>query len=248
MTDSPNRPPDTDRERFEDLKEAYALGALPEPDRRWFESYLAAHPELSSDVDDLLAAANLLALLPGDHEPPPSLRRNLLERVEAESSGAASLPRRRRFRPDPSRWLRPLAAAAAVLAVVGGLSAWNVSLRSENQALRESNQALAGRMEERQTYALEGPGGEGEVIRLEGGRGVLVARGLEPAPEGRVYEAWVLRDGVPEPAGLFNPEDGSAVTPIEASLRGADAVAVTMEPEGGSPMPTSDVLLTAKLT
>lgn len=247
MTDSPGHP-DAERARFEDLKESYALGALPEPERRWFESYLAAHPALAHDVDDLLAAANLLALLPGDQEPPPSLRRNLLERIEAESRNGAPLPRGRRFRSDLSQWARPLAAAAALLVVVGGLSAWNLFLQSENQALRESNEALQARLEEQQTYALRGSGGEGEVIRLEDGRAVLVAHGLEPVPEDRVYEVWVLRDGVPEPAGLFRPEDGVAATTIEASLRGADAVAVTVEPEGGSPMPTGEILFTAEVT
>ena len=32
-------------ERFEDLKDAYVLDALPEEERRSFEEYLAAHPE-----------------------------------------------------------------------------------------------------------------------------------------------------------------------------------------------------------
>ena len=34
------------RERFDDLKEAYALGALSEDERQEFEDLLAAHPEL----------------------------------------------------------------------------------------------------------------------------------------------------------------------------------------------------------
>jgi anti-sigma factor RsiW len=32
-------------ERFEDLKDAYVLGALPEEERLSFEDYLATHPE-----------------------------------------------------------------------------------------------------------------------------------------------------------------------------------------------------------
>ena len=34
------------RDRFDDLKEAYALGALTEDKRQEFEDLLAAHPEL----------------------------------------------------------------------------------------------------------------------------------------------------------------------------------------------------------
>src|SRR5215217_7585882 len=70
------------RDRFDDLKEAYALGALTEDERREFEGYLASHPELQSEVDDLGSIANLLALAPQEYEPSPELRRNLLSRIE----------------------------------------------------------------------------------------------------------------------------------------------------------------------
>jgi anti-sigma-K factor RskA len=52
------------RDRFDDLKEAYALGALTEDERREFEGYLASHPELQSEVDDLGSIAYLPALAP----------------------------------------------------------------------------------------------------------------------------------------------------------------------------------------
>ena len=49
-----------DHERFEELKDAYVLGALPEEDRREFEHYLAAYPERQAEVDELGAYAKLL--------------------------------------------------------------------------------------------------------------------------------------------------------------------------------------------
>jgi anti-sigma-K factor RskA len=76
----------------------------------------------------------------------------------------------------------------------------------------------------------------------------LVAENLPSPPEGKVYEAWLMRDGVPEPAGVFEPPDeGAAAMPIESSLKNTDAVAVTVEPSGGSSMPTSEPLMTANL-
>ena len=45
-----------DHGRFEELKDAYVLGALAEQERREFEEYLAAHPERQAEVDDALAA------------------------------------------------------------------------------------------------------------------------------------------------------------------------------------------------
>ena len=88
----------------------------------------------------------------------------------------------------------------------------------------------------------------GEVIRLGDERAVLVAEDLPSPPEGETYETWILREDVPEPAGLFEPDDaGVAAAPIEGSIEGADAVAVTVEPSGGSSSPTSDPLMTANI-
>ena len=39
-------------ERFEDLKDAYVLDALPVEERRSFEEYLVAHPERQAEIDE----------------------------------------------------------------------------------------------------------------------------------------------------------------------------------------------------
>ena len=242
MSDERRRPP---RDRFDDLKSAYALGALTEDERREFEGYLATYPELQAEVEALVSVTDLLALAPQEHEPPPELRRNLLNRIGgAADATLAEAPQRRA---GLRRLLGPgglAAAAVAVLAVVG-LFAWNTSLRGENEDLR-------GELESRQTYELQGSGAaqdaRGEVVEVGDGQAILVAENLPPVSEDEVYETWLMRDGIPEPAGLFEPSAGGiAATPVEGSLAGADAVTVTVEPSGGSPTPTSDILLTATL-
>ena len=236
------------RKRFDDLKDAYALGALTESERREFEDYLAEHPELQTEVDDLGSIANLLALAPQEHEPSPELRHNLLSSIEGatDATFADRSPRlaglRRLF--GPGGLAAAAIAAVAVVAVVG-LSVWNASLHGENADLR-------GELQTRQTHELQGSGAardvRGEVVRVGDGRAVLVAENLPSPPEGKVYEAWLMRDGVPEPAGVFEPPDeGAAAMPIESSLKNTDAVAVTVEPSGGSSMPTSEPLMTANL-
>ncbi len=240
---------DERRDRFEDLKEAYALGALPEDERLWFEGYLAEHPELQAEVDELGSVVDLLALAPEEHEPPPELRRNLLSTIEGTSVAttlAERSPLRERLRGIFGSGGRAAAAIAAVAVLaVGGLFAWNAALRGENEDLR-------GELQNRRTHELQGSGAaqdvRGEVVELGDGRAVLMAENLPSAPEDQVYEAWLMRGEDPEPAGLFEPlDEGTTATPIEGSLEGADAVAVTLEPSGGSTAPTSDVLLTANL-
>jgi anti-sigma-K factor RskA len=234
------------RERFDDLKEAYALGALSEEENREIEDYLMTHPELRAEVDDLRSVANLIALSPQEYEPSPKLRHDLMNRI---SSSADATPAA-----DPSprqaglwRLFGPggLAAAAVLALVTIGMFAWNASLQEENQTLQ-------GELQGQQTYALEGTGAaqemQGEVVRLGDERAVLVAEDLPPPPEGETYETWILREDIPEPAGLFEPNDaGVAAAPIEGSIEGADAVAVTVEPSGGSSSPTSDPLMSANI-
>ena len=79
----------------------------------------------------------------------------------------------------------------------------------------------------------------------------LVANGLPPAPAGKTYMVWLSRPGhAPEPtSALFTPRrDGSATASVTGDLKDVDAVLVNVEPVGGSTTPTSDVLLTAKLS
>ena len=74
-----------DHERFEELKDAFVLGALPDAERREFEEYLAEHPERLAEIDELGNIAGLLALSPQEQEPPPELRRRIMDVVEAEA-------------------------------------------------------------------------------------------------------------------------------------------------------------------
>ncbi len=235
------------RERFEDLKEAYALGALSEEERWEVEEYLSRHPELRAEVDGLRSVANLLALAPQEYEPSPKLRRDLLNRISSSSSEATPAA-------DPStrqgglwRLFGPggLTAAAVLALVTVGMFVWNASLQEENQTLQ-------GELQGQRTYALQGTGTaqgvQGEIVRLGDERAVLMAEDLPSPPEGETYQAWIMREDVPEPAGLFEPNDaGVAAAPIEGSIEGADAVAVTLEPSGGSSSPTSDPLMTATI-
>ena len=69
----------------------------------------------------------------------------------------------------------------------------------------------------------------------------MIVRNLEEAPSGKTYEAWVIGAGGPVKAGLFDGGDQEIVL-LERPLDTGAIVAVTLEPEGGSEQPTSDVL------
>ena len=239
-----------DQERFEDLKDAYVLGALPEEERLKFEQYLVAHPDLQVDIEELSTIVGLLAFSPQEQEPPPELRRRIMEVVEAEAS-----------HPDTSRrsWLvglweavgvRDLALAAAAVLVVA-LFSWSMLLQGEVRDLQGRVQSLQSEPQGPQMIALGGAGtkqgARAELVTLEGDRAVLVAEDMPPVPEGKTYQIWVIKGDTPKPSGLFEPKGNSIAAVVENPVEGADAVAVTVEPEGGSKKPTTDPMLVGKV-
>jgi hypothetical protein len=74
----------------------------------------------------------------------------------------------------------------------------------------------------------------------------IAAHGLAPQPPGRDYQVWFLVGERPTSGGCFNVENGRAVVSLaERVPAGVTGVAVTVEPEGGSPRPTGDTILVA---
>jgi anti-sigma-K factor RskA len=239
-------------ERFEDLRDAYVLGALPEEERRSFEDYLAAHPERQAEIDDLVAVAGLLAFSPHEQEPTPELRSRVMKVVEAEAE-----PRRVRHRSVFARigdylGVRSLALGAAILLVIGLLS-WNVLLQGQVQDLQgQVEEAQDQRqVQQSQTIELEGAwadqGANAEVASIHENKIILVAKNMPSVPEDRTCQIWVISGDVHKPSGLFQPDGDMTAAPITNPITKADVIAVTVEPAGGSNKPTSDPVLSAEL-
>jgi anti-sigma-K factor RskA len=249
-------------ERFEDLKDAYVLDALPQEERRSFEEYLAAHPERQAEIDELGAVAGLLAFAPHEQEPSPELRSRVMEVVEAE----AALRRDGResvfARFVQYVGVRGLALGAAALLVIGLLS-WNVLLQNQVKDLQGEVQSAQGQVndlqakvrdaktQQTQTIQLSGTwanqGADAEVASINEDRIILVAHNLPSVPEGQTCQIWVIKGDVPEPSGLFQPGGDETAAPITTPVKQGDTIAVTVEPAGGSEQPTSDPVLSAEL-
>jgi len=76
----------------------------------------------------------------------------------------------------------------------------------------------------------------------------IVATGLKPQP-GKGYEAWVVKGKAAHPAGMFTVDaQGRGIVEVKyetmlAEGEKPDALAVTIEPEGGSKTPTPPIIL-----
>ena len=253
-------------ERFEDLKDAYVLGALPEEERLSFEEYLVAHPERQAEIDELGAVAGLLAFSPPEQAPSPELRSRVMEMVEAEAQPRRVTRRSVSARIGDYLSVRSLALGAAALLVIGLLS-WNVLLQGQVEDLQGRVQDAQGQVQDLQvqvedaqdrqqirqspTIELEGSwadqGANAEVASINENQVILVARNMPSVPEDRTCQIWVISEDVPKPSGLFQPDGNMTATPITNSITKADVIAVTVEPAGGSEQPTSDPVLLAEL-
>ncbi|MCL4869910.1 MAG: anti-sigma factor [Anaerolineae bacterium] len=92
------------------------------------------------------------------------------------------------------------------------------------------------------------------VFYQDGHSGQLVVHGLDPLPQGQTYQFWaVTRDGVQIPAGFVTVlnRDGATWTtitiPATIAVTDLAAIGISIEPDGGSPSPTSPMLLDGEL-
>ena len=234
-----------DRERFDELKDAFVLGALPEEERREFEEYLAAHPERQAEIDEMGAVAGLLALSPHEQEPPPQLRRSIMDVVEAEAERPRAEPPSGLARMREFLDVRNLALGAAALLMIG-LFSWNVLLQGQIQDLQDQAQSTQAP----QVVVLEGSGAAQQAkveVMVHNDQAVLIADDMPPVPEDRTCQIWVIENEVPKPSGIFEPDEGSIAVVVENSVDRGDTIAVTLEPEGGSRQPSTEPMLAARL-
>jgi anti-sigma-K factor RskA len=135
------------------------------------------------------------------------------------------------------------AAAAFVLAIaVPGVIAWQQHERAVTAEARAAE--LTALLSDPDAAIVRSPvaGGGEAVAVLTADRALLLADRLPAAPEGQVYQMWLLRDGVPIPAGFLDVRDGTGQRLADGYTLG-DGLAVSVEPTGGSAEPTSEPIV-----
>ena len=239
-----------------------ALGALPAAEAEAVRAHLATCAECRREYAELRASADALGY---SAEVPAA------ELSELQSARMKSFIMRETRRPseEPLRasamrqpWLAYLATAAAiVVALLSSLN--NVALRTENegqqrlvvqmQQVLEAERAAKDAADAR-VAQLTAPGSRhlpvagGEVIE-SGGR-VFIAVHAAALPAGKVFQAWTVAHGAKgvAPSLTFAPDaHGLALVELPDDATRLDAVAVTVEPDGGSKTPTSKPLFVQKL-
>jgi anti-sigma factor RsiW len=227
--------------RVHELTAGYALDALDPEERHAYEAHLPGCDRCQRELESFWATTEALAVGASGPVPSPELRDRILAGAKAERPVVVPLESRRR-RTVPA--LAAAAAMAAVIAVAVGLWASRLSNDLDEARLaldRERTAAAVLADPASRTVALQA--GDGRLVVDPEGRAVLVLDGLDPAPSDKTYEAWIIENETPRPAGLFPGRDGLDVVGIEGRVDPGDVVAVTVERKGGVQTPEGDPIV-----
>lgn len=234
------------------LTGAYAVDALDADERARFEAHLATCADCREEVASLQEAAALLGTDPV--EPPSSVRDSILagiasirplppETTPVAPVGRDELAARRTRRSLAQRLARTplLVAAAAVLLLAVGTAL--VRPWADDAPDREEVSAIDRVLTAADATSVvqEFPDGARATVTVSRseGRAVIQTTDMALAPEGKVYELWLQQpNGAMVPAGLM-PDEADNEVLLEGDASSAKAVGITIEPDGGSELPTT---------
>lgn len=234
---------------------AYALGALDADEIPALESHLDGCQDCQAELADYQAlATGLLSSVP-PQAPPSGLRRKL----------AAQLPSQRGRTPNlfANLFAQFSLGQTAIVVIVVILLGINIYSSFQIRELQRQQTALAERLSNDQTALsmLAYPSTQSRVVNpdvqnLAGSMlvdkekriAVLVLWNLPPLEAGQAYQAWLIdAEGNRVSGGLFAP-DGQRYTTITvrapAPIGEFKGLGVTVEPSGGSEVPTGPRILT----
>jgi hypothetical protein len=218
---------------------AYALGMLSPAEASVVAEHLTTCEQCREEYRVLLPAVTAVAYSAEAYDDPSAgataasslLKARIMKHVRAEAI--------------PKRVARPwlaygVAAAALAIAVFTGLADLSLMTRLSRNHVETVSQAqtiadLTSPDTQRHPFA----GGE---VLTRGERLYIAMRGLPAPPPGHVYQAWTLAKGAKTmaPSATFSPADGGvAVVRLSQDAARQVAVAVSIEPEGGSKQPTT---------
>jgi len=175
-------------------------------------------------------------------EPDPALEDAVVAAITAEAKDEVGA--RRRADRAPRTWVRPFLAGAAAAAVVAVLVVGGAALTGASGEDRSGTEvALAGTEQapEASADALVADTSLGTVLHLD-------VRGLDPAPDGTYYEAW-LREagdgGQRVSAGTFHLRGGDGEVELWAGvpLDEFPVLTVTLQDETAGPGAPGELVL-----
>jgi anti-sigma-K factor RskA len=215
---------------------AFALGTASDPERLEIAEHLERRcPKCTPGVRSAMESVYAMSGAVKPVEPPKRLRRRIVAMVAPETRRAWAA-----FAPWAIAGVLAIALASVTLP-----SHFNppVSQAKFDDALSILNDPIA------KDVVFGVPSARGRVFVSPAKGVVLMAAHLPALDADKTFELWVIpAQGKPIPAGTFRGNDDSTAIYVRPGpVDNAAAVAVTVEPKGGSPQPTTTPFIVTKL-
>ena len=221
-------------------------------------SKIGSLPQLPVETDAPVTAAPAVPVTPAptnaspmSASPAPGTKAG--SAAQSARTSKAQQKAKRRWYSGPASGL---VAAAALVVVLLGVNVVTSALNNGNgitEALRLAHiSAQSDAM--RETIRLTNINDEKQVTATLIWSGalaesVLIVDGLATLPEEKAYELWYIGADGPISAGVFNTlNSGESWRILDGAMSAGDAVGVTVEPAGGSGVPTTDPLIVIHTT
>ncbi|MFI7601056.1 anti-sigma factor domain-containing protein [Actinoplanes sp. NPDC049681] len=239
---------------------AYALDAVDDLERAAFERHLAGCETCRAEVAELRETSARLADSTWS-VPPPRLRAEVMAEIgRTRQAPPPAEPDASPDRRSTPAWQRYSIAAAAAVVLAAGTGASVYAI--QEQKLRDSSAVVAAaQLREARTQAILSAGDL--VVRtapmIGGGRvtvassatlraSVVTIRSDRTLAANQALQMWTIRGtGSPVSPAVMAPGEESGVAVLDG-VPGNDVFAVSLEPAGGSPTPSSTIMAKVQLT
>jgi anti-sigma-K factor RskA len=226
---------------LEDLA-LHAVHALEPSDSEAVERALAENPALRAELTAMETALSKLGRSVAQREVPAGLEARVMNAVKASTPISVRRAPTRSTTGSPSRstWTRPVFGTVSLmgLALIAFLGVQSSKLQSEIATLKAQTTQQTAILSNASNIKLTSTAANatpiGQAYLTKSGQ-IVIALNL-PAPEnGKTYQAWFIPQGETAPRPLQTFTSG-LTTEVPSN---AAAIAVSLEPAGGSQTPTT---------
>jgi hypothetical protein len=249
------------------ILELYSLGLTSEEENRQVHEWKAQFPEVKVEIDEIENAMEEYALIHAV-QPGLSVKQKILNRIAEAASDNISTAEKS-FNKEGSvgrisnmrlyRWL----AAASLLLLIGSII-FNFTIYNKFRSVSKNLQVVQSDLNRQKEIAaakskdmevvtdknalpvvLNGtphaPDALAKIFWMKNTGEVYVDPTNLPRPTaGKQYQLWAIVDGKPVDGGMISTQKGIYTIQKMKSFGKAEAFAITLEKEGGSPAPTME--------
>ena len=223
-------------EQADEMLAAFAMSRLDREDEAAVTEHLSSCRQHDIELVEFRAVASALPLAADPTRPPEHLRARLMQAFDAQAAPrqAAGQPREKGASWLDWFWRRPqlgYGLAAALLVAVIGLAAWGMTSGSGDNGVTVKTYQQGG-------MTLR-------VLYLKDQQVAVVDVDMPALAGDKTYQAWKINDaGTAVSLGLIGDRGAFA---FHTDLSDAKAIAISVEPPGGSAQPTTTPVIVEEL-